>query len=216
MTQAFNMDCMEAMSQMPDKAFDLAIVDPPYGIGEDGKKNHSRDKLAPSTKYTPKEWDNAPPEQAYFNELVRVSTHQIIWGANHFISRIPYDSSCWVVWDKQNGESDFADAELAWTNFDTAVRIFYFRWQGMLQGNMRHKEHRIHPTQKPIKLYEWLLKNYAKEGWTILDTHLGSGSSRIAADKMGFDFVGYELDSEYFEAQEKRFAQYKSQLTLGL
>jgi len=216
MTQVFNMDCMEAMAQMPDKAFDLAIVDPPYGIGEDGASNHSRTKLATSTKYTPKEWDKTPPNQAYFSELIRVSTHQIIWGANHFISRIPYDSSCWVVWDKQNGASDFADAELAWTSFDTAVRIFCFRWQGMLQGDMRRKEYRIHPTQKPIKLYEWLLKNYAKEGWRILDTHLGSGSSRIAADKMGFDFVGYELDTEYFEAQEKRFAQYKSQLTLDI
>ena len=151
------------------------------------------------------------PEQSYFDELFRISKNQIIWGANHFISRMPFDSSCWIVWDKDNGATDFADCELAWTSFDTAVRKFKFKWQGMLQQDMKNKESRIHPTQKPIALYKWLLTNYAKQGDKILDTHLGSGSSRIAAYDLGFDFTGFELDKEYFEAQEKRFQNHIAQ-----
>ena len=149
--------------------------------------------------------DAQSPDKEYFDELIRVSNNQIIWGANHFISNIPYNSSCWIVWNKDNGNNDFADCELAWTSFKTAVRMFTWRWSGMLQQDMKNKERRIHPTQKPVALYEWLLMNYAKEGDKILDTHLGSGSSRIAAHKLGFEFVGCELDKDYFEAQEKRF-----------
>lgn len=197
-SEAYNMDCMELMRQYPDKYFDLAVVDPPYGIGEDGKSNHSRSKQAKSKLYTPKEWDKEPATT-------------IVWGANHFISRMPYDSSCWLVWDKENGENDFADCELAWTSFDKAVRRYKFRWHGMLQGNMKDKENRIHPTQKPVKLYDWIYKNYAKPTDKILDTHLGSGSSRIAAYKAGLSFVGCELDKEYFEAQEKRFKNFIAQ-----
>ena len=152
------------------------------------------------------------PDDLYFIELFRVSKNQIIWGANHFGHLAP--ASCWVVWDKLTGDNGYADCELAWTSFDTAVRKFTFRWQGMLQGNMSEKEERMHPTQKPVSLYKWLLKNYAKEGDKILDTHLGSGSSRIAAYDMGFDFTGYELDKDYFEAAEKRFNQHKAQLKL--
>ena len=135
-------------------------------------------------------------------------------GANHFISKIPFDSHCWIVWDKENGENDFADCELAWTSFESAVRKFEFRWAGMLQKNMKNKEVRIHPTQKPVALYEWLLTNYAKEGDRILDTHLGSGSSRIAAYNLGFDFVGCEIDKEYFDKQEERFARHTAQTSL--
>jgi site-specific DNA-methyltransferase (adenine-specific) len=213
-SEAYLMDNMELMARYPDKYFDLAIIDPPYGIGEDGLKNHSRGKLAKATLYTPKKWDKTTAPVEYFNELFRVSKNQIIFGANHFISKIPFDSSCWIVWDKDNGNSDFSDVELAWTSFKTAARKFKFRWQGMLQQNMKDKEIRIHPTQKPVALYEWILKNYAKEGNVILDTHLGSGSSRIAAYKGGFNFVGCEIDKDYFDAQEKRFKQFKSQLTL--
>lgn len=148
--------------------------------------------------------------------MIRVSKNQIIWGANHFISKIPYDSSCWIVWDKENGENDFADCELAWTSFDTAVRRFSFRWAGMLQGNMKDKEERIHPTQKPVSLYKWLLKNYAKEGDRILDTHGGSMSIAIACHDMRFDLDLCELDSEYFESGKKRLEQHKKQLTLQL
>lgn len=207
-----NIDCMEFMARMPDKFFDLAIVDVPYGIGENGDRNASRGKLAIAKNYKAfAGGDIEAPGPEYFRELFRVSENQIIWGANHFISRIPFNSSCWIVWDKVTGESDFADSELAWTSFDTAVRNFRFQWSGMLQGNMKHKELRIHPTQKPIALYKWLLSKYAESGQKILDTHLGSGSSRIAAYDLGFDFWGTELDKDYFEAQEKRFATHIAQ-----
>jgi site-specific DNA-methyltransferase (adenine-specific) len=202
---------MEAMKQFPDKFFELAIVDPPYGIGEDGLKNHSRDKLAISKKYIPKQWDKEPPKQEYFNELLRVSKNQIIWGANHFISKIPIDSSCWIVWDKRNGDNDFADCELAGTSFKTAVRQFTFRWAGMLQGNMKNKEIRIHPTQKPVALYTWLLNNYAKKGDKILDTHVGSASSLIACHKLGFEYWGFELDPDYYALATARLEAVKAQ-----
>ena len=224
MNVAYNMDCMEYMKTLPNKAFELAIVDPPYGIGEDGSKNASRGMTPHSSKkhalgkskdYKPfAGGDKEPPPAEYFNELFRVSQNQIIFGANHFISRMPLDSHCWVVWDKQNGENDFADCELAWTSFQSAVRKFEFRWQGMLQENMLNKEIRIHPTQKPVALYEWLLAHYAKQGDRILDTHLGSGSSRIAAYNLGFDFVGCEIDKDYFNAQEARFAAHTAQMNL--
>jgi len=211
MNRVYNMDCIKAMKKMKDNEFDLAIVDVPYGIGEDGLKNHSRVKIAKPKFYTPKSWDKEPPKQEYFNELFRVSKNQIIFGANHFIERINKNSSCWIVWDKDNGDSDFADCELAWTSFKTAVRKYKFRWNGLLQENMKNKEFRIHPTQKPVALYKWLLTNYAKQGDKILDTHLGSGSSRIACYDLGFDFVGYELDKDYFDAQEKRFERHINQ-----
>ncbi len=206
------MDCLAAMREMPDKAFDLAIVDPPYGIGEAFGKNHSRGGVSKPKLYTKKSWDNSIPKKEFFDELKRVSKNQIIWGANHFGGMDP--SSCWIVWDKNNSENDFSDCELAYTSFKTSVRRFIFTWAGMRQGNMKNKEHRIHPTQKPIALYKWLLHNYAKPGDTILDTHLGSGSSRIAAYDMGFDFTGYELDKEYFDASEVRFKNHISNLKL--
>lgn len=214
-SEVTNEDCMEGMARYPDKYFDLAIVDPPYGIGEDGIKNHSRCGVAKPTMYTPKNWDSSAPQKEYFNELLRVSKNTIIWGANHFIQNIPNQNSpSWLVWDKQNGDNDFADCELAWTNHKTAIRKFQFRWAGMLQQDMKNKESRIHPTQKPVALYKWLLSNYAKQGDKILDTHLGSGSSRIAAYEMGFDFIAFELDTEYFEAQEKRYKAHIAQLKL--
>jgi site-specific DNA-methyltransferase (adenine-specific) len=212
-SEVCNMDCIEGMKQYPDKHFDLAVVDVPYGIGEDGGSNHSRNQLAQATKYTPKRWDNEAPDKRYFDELMRVSKNQIVWGANHFISRLPFDSSCWLVWDKDNS-GDFADCELAWTSFRTAVRKFKWRWNGMLQQNMKKKEIRIHPTQKPVDLYAWIFHNYAKEGDIILDTHLGSQSSRIAANKAGLDFVGFEIDKEYFEQGNERYNNFISQLRM--
>ena len=210
-------DCMEYMRTLPDKAFDLAVVDVPYGIGESGSKNHTRSCLAQSKNYKPFHGnDLKPPEQYYFKELFRVSKNQIVFGANHFISKLPFDSPCWLVWDKENGENDFADCELAWTSFPSAVRVFRFRWQGMLQGNMANKEQRIHPTQKPVALYAWIYSRYAKPGDKILDTHLGSGSSRIAAYDAGLDFVGCEIDPVYFAKQEERFAAYTAQDNLFL
>lgn len=210
-----NCDCMDYMKTLPDNAFELAIVDPPYGIGESGKTNKSRGKLAVAKDYKPfAGGDLEPPKQDYFSELKRVSANQIIWGANHFCSIFGGASPCWVVWDKLNGSSDFADCELAYTSFKTAVRRFSFQWAGMLQGDMKNKESRIHPTQKPVKLYEWLLANYAKEGDRILDTHLGSGSHAIAAHYGGFEFVGCELDEDYFQASVERIKQQTAQIDI--
>jgi len=205
-SECTNEDNMLMMARYPDKFFDLAIVDPPYGI------NASKMSLGkggglyrePRT-YKMGDWDRNSPYPEYWQELIRVTKNRIVWGANHFISDIPYDSPCWIVWDKMNGGTDFADCELAYTSFETAVRIFRFKWMGMLQGNMANKQQRIHPTEKPYQLYYWLLQNYG-EG-KILDTHLGSGASRIAAYKLGFDFWGCEIDKDYFEAQEKRFKE---------
>jgi len=218
-SETYNMDCMEYMRQFPDKHFQLSIVDPPYGIGHStiaGKQSGTKYGKAAARKktYKEKDWDNCSPDESYFIELSRVSKNQIIWGANHFSNKINQSSSCWIVWDKNNGSNGFADAELAFTTFDSAVRIFKYTWNGMIQQNMKDKEDRFHPTQKPVALYKWLLHNYAKPGDKILDTHLGSGSSRIAAYDLGFDFYTTELNKDYFDAQEKRFQNFKSQLKL--
>ena len=209
------MDCMQGMKEFPDKYFDLAIVDPPYGIGENGDKNHTRCKLAKAKNYKAFSGnDIEPPDKEYFDELFRVSKNQIIWGANHFISKIPYDSSCWIVWDKDN-TGDFADCELAWTSFDSAVRKFKYRWNGMLQENMKNKESRIHPTQKPVALYEWILSRYAKDGDIILDTHVGSASSLIACYNTNHKFVGFELDEYYYKVSKQRLDTEMAQMRLS-
>lgn len=211
-SNAFNMDCMEAMKEFPDNYFELAIVDPPYGIGESNKKRknvpNSMWKVAKNDlQYKNKTWDNKLPEPEYYLELFRVSKNQIVWGGNYMTQYLPPKMG-WVFWDKKNGDSDFSDGELAWTSFNVGLRKFEWQWHGFIK---QEREKRFHPTQKPVALYKWLLSNYAKEGDKILDTHLGSGSSRIAAWDMGFDFWGYELDAEYFEAQEKRFNNFKMQ-----
>lgn len=203
-SKVYNMDCLDYMKTIPDKFFDLCIADPPYGISMDGGKIGGGVK-ARQAVYVKKDWDKQPPDVVVFSEILRISKNAIIWGANHFISRIPIDSSCWIVWDKDNGANNFADCELAFTTFRSAVRKFQFKWQGMLQGNMKNKELKIHPTQKPIALYSWILDNYATGGGKIFDPFLGSGSSRIAAYMKGFDFWGCELDETYFKAQEERF-----------
>jgi len=216
MIKMLNMDCMEYMRTVPDKYFDLAIVDPPYGIGESGKTNKSRGVRAVAKDYKPfAGGDIEPPKKEYFQELERISKNQIIWGANHFIDLIGKRSPCWIVWDKENGENDFADCELAYSSFSSAVRKFQFRWSGMLQGDMKNKEIRFHPTQKPIKLYQWLLQNYAKPEFKILDTHLGSGSSAIAAHYFGVaEFVGTELDEDYYKSCCERFKNATAQQAL--
>jgi len=198
----FNDDCMEVMKRYPDKHFDLAIVDPPYGI--DYLHQGSRIKKFGFKNWEKKDWDKSIPDPKYFIELFRISKNQIIWGGNYFTKYL-FPSQGWIFWFKQKGMT-FADGELAWTSFDRAIRQYDLSGMG---GNKR-----IHPTQKPIKLYEWILKNYAKEYDKIFDSHLGSGSNRIACYKNGFDFVGCEIDKDYFEAQEKRFNNFKSQLTL--
>ena len=214
MINLYNGDCLEAMRLMEDNQYDLAIVDPPYGIGFAGFDKHygGGKAVAKTTLHKPfAGGDKTSPSLEYFNELLRVSKNQIVWGANHFISKIPVDSSCWCVWNKVNGDNPFADCELAWTSFTTAVRMFQFKWQGMLQQDMKNKEHRIHPTQKPIPLYKWLLDNYAKEGDTILDTHGGSMSIGIACHDMGFDLDAWELDKDYFQAGKHRLEQHQLQ-----
>lgn len=206
-----NMDCMDFLRAQADKSFDLAIVDPPYGIKMGGGKMGG-DCLARNKNYKVYVGeDKSSPDRTYFQELRRVSKNQIIFGANHFATKINADSSCWIVWDKENGNNNFADCELAFTSFKTAVRKFTYRWQGMLQGDMANKENRIHPNQKPVALYKWLLKHYAKAGDRILDTHVGSGSSRIACHDMGYEFTGCELDPDYWAAQEARFKKHCSQ-----
>lgn len=186
-----NVDCLEFMKQCKDNQFDLAIVDPPYGIGMDGNNNWS------GSKHKVKNWDNDAPSKEYFNELFRISKNQIVWGANHFISRMPFDSKCWLIWDKKNDGFSFADGEMAWTSFDTAVRFFRYH-----RGQQTDK--RIHPTQKPVALYKWLLDKYAEQGQTIFDSHLGSGSIAVACDDLGFDLTACEIDKEYFDNAKKR------------
>ena len=232
LSEVTNEDCMEGMARYPDKYFDLAIVDPPYGIKADRafvRKTPARDPRNGRLIITkPKKvgyWDDKRPDLDYFSELRRVSKNQIIWGGNYFADLLPA-KSCWIVWDKVNGNSDQADCELAWTSFNTAVRQIEYMWciaQGksvkegrIAQGNNKLWEKKFHPTQKPVALYKWLLSNYAKPGDKILDTHLGSGSSRIAAYEMGFDFTAFELDKEYFDAQEKRYKAHIAQLKMEL
>lgn len=213
MINLINGDCLEGMKSYPDKYFDLAIIDPPYGIDVIKNDTVGGNNLGKAKKYGAKKWDEQPPNEEYFKELKRVSKNQIIWGANHFISKIPFDSSCWVVWDKENS-GNFADCELAWTSFHTAVRKFSFRWNGMLQGNMKDKEIRIHPTQKPVALYKWILTNYAKNGYKILDTHTGSGSIMIACYDLGFDLVCFEIDKEYYDLSLNRLQDHTMQCRL--
>jgi site-specific DNA-methyltransferase (adenine-specific) len=213
--QVTNEDNMELMARYPDNYFDLAIVDPPYGIGEHGQRMNrtERWKNPKPIKYKKVEWDKEPPPPEYFKELFRVSKNQIIWGANHFIENLPYqNSSCWIVWDKKTA-GDFADGELAWSSFKTATRIFDFLWSGFRK---QQAEERIHPTQKPVALYKWLLDKYAKQGDKILDTHLGSGSIAIACHDYGFELTACELDTEYYEAAKKRFLNHSAQTKLFL
>ncbi len=203
-----NRDCMEAMLEFPDNFFDLAVVDPPYGI--DIIKNG---KIGKGTDYGAKDWDKATPPPEYFRELFRVSRNQIIWGGNYFIDQLR-PSPCILIWDKGNPGTSFADAELAWTSFSSPVRIFRYVWSGFRQENMKEKEKRIHPTQKPVGLYKWIINNYSKEGQRILDTHVGSGSSLIAYEDYGLDYYGCEKDPEYFKKTMARLQEYRSQLKL--
>lgn len=209
MTVAYNMDCMEAMATMKDGEFDLAVVDPPYGIGIDGQKErydfnnpkHSR-KL-----HERKGWDSAIPGEEYFRELERVSKHQIIWGGNYFVRHLNAGHKGWIVWDKGQRGLTMSDCELAYSSYDKPTRIFTLNRISLLHDGT------IHPTQKPVDLYRWIFNNYASQGMRILDTHLGSGSSRIAAYELGLDFVGYEIDEDYYKAQEERYATYSAQLS---
>jgi site-specific DNA-methyltransferase (adenine-specific) len=197
-------DCIAGMKRYPNKYFDLAVVDPPYGIGMDGGNVGYKG----FNNFIKKNWDKETPTDEYFIELFRVSKNQIIFGGNYF--GLP-PTRCYLVWDKGEGfyNRTYAECELAWTSFDkNTVKM---KHDPLAKGDYKGK---IHPTQKPVALYSWILHNYAKEGDKILDTHLGSGSSRIAAYKAGYDFTGFEIDRDYYEAQERRFNDFKAQLTL--
>ncbi len=199
-------DCMEYMKTVPDKYYQLSIVDPPYGIGEDGGNKQRNRGYNHVVKLEKKGWDKETPTQEYFNELFRISQNQIIWGANYFIDKIKTPSMGWIFWDKRIG-GDFSDGELAWSSFHKALRMFSYSHVGDTRGG----HDRIHPTQKPVPLYKFLLSNYAKPNDKIFDSHVGSGSSRIACYDMGFDFMGCELDEDYWKAQEERFKQHTMQ-----
>lgn len=218
----YNMDCMQGMREFPDKYFDLAIVDPPYGIGV-GSMAYTNGvqvvgkALAKRRDYSGHgDWDKAIPEKSYFDELFRVSRNQVIWGGNYFTEYLK-PSKSWIVWDKRCEEKysdSFADCELAWTNKGVA-RVFRFLYKGMLQENMANKEQRFHPTQKPVALYKWILDNYAKPGDKILDTHVGSASSLIACEDFGFKYVGFEIDADYYRLGQERLERNRAQMTIS-
>ena len=216
MINIYNQDCLEAMKSMQDNEFDLAIVDPPYGIGISGQKEVKKKRVqrnrssAQNRKYhKEKKWDYEIPTKEYFIELQRVSINQIIWGANYFVKHINKGTKGWIIWDKQQKGLWSSDAEIAYSSYNKPTRIF-------LQNRiiLQQEGGTIHPTQKPVKLYEWLLMNYAKEGDKILDTHLGSGSIAIACHNLGYDLEGYELDKEYYDNALKRIKEHQAQLRL--
>lgn len=221
MSKFLNMDCMEGMKKYPDKYFDLAIVDPVYGdVTQGAYMSHKggekyKNSAAHQCTYHNGIWDQAKTPKEYFDELFRVSKNQIIWGGQYFVEEINKNSQCWIVWDKRHPEGvDFADCELAYTSFNKAARMFRFMWNGMLQENMKDKEYRIHPTQKPVALYEWCINKFANPDDIILDTHVGSGSSLIACHKTGHEYVGFEIDKTYFDLAKKRIDQETAQQML--
>jgi site-specific DNA-methyltransferase (adenine-specific) len=214
MITATNEDNMIMMARYPDDYFDLAIVDPPYGIDihKMSYTQSTKGGVAKRKDYSSVgDWDSNNPDNKYYSELFRTSKNQIIWGGNYF--NLPLTKS-WLIWDKRTEakySNDFADCEMAWNSFNKPAKIFRWLWSGMMQHDMKNKEVRIHPTQKPVKLYEWLLMNYAKEGDKIVDTHRGSASLDIACHNLGFDLVTCELDTDYFNDGNKRLKQHQKQ-----
>ncbi len=202
MSTVYLMDCIEGMKRYPDKYFDLAVVDPPYGINVNVSMGRRKgDKKSDYHKFYGN--DSSIPNEEYFNELFRISKNQIVWGGNYMTEYLK-PSPCWILWDKGFSENvTFAQFEMAWTSFSSSAKKYDF--------NAAANNDRIHPTQKPVYLYDWILQKYAKPNDLILDTHLGSGSSRIAAHKAGLDFVGFEIDREYYTSSNKRFTNYVAQ-----
>lgn len=217
--QIINADCLDILRQLPDKCIDLILTDPPYGIGVN-KKSVILDGTvqgkgfgARRSNFAKKDWDDAIPQKEIFDEIFRVSKNQIIFGGNYFAEYL-HNSSCWIVWDKDNGTNDFADCELAYTSFSSAVRKYLYRWNGCLQGNMKEKEIRIHPTQKPLPLFQWCLQNYSKEGDLILDCFSGSGTTAVACHNLHRRFICVEKDPDYYAASVKRLEEVQRQLLL--
>lgn len=204
----YNEDCLIFMKRLPDKYFDLIITDPPYGIKRNQMNMGKGGGIAKHIDYGNYDWDNNIPSTEHFKEMLRVSKNQIIFGGNYMTNHLS-PSSCWIVWDKDNGKTDFADCELAWCSFNKAIRKFKFKWSGMLQEDMQMKEKRVHPTQKPVALGRWILETFAKEGDAIFDPFAGSGSFLVACKQKGFDFVGCEINKEYVDIINKRLEQKK-------
>ena len=205
MNELYNEDCMVAMKEVPDKYFDLAIVDPPYGIGEKLLKGGKTGVVKFHEQYELNQWDNETPSEEYFNELFRVSENQIIWGANYFWEYL-HETRGIIAWDKNLGSPlSFSHWEMAWTSFDKIAKRV---------KTSSNTGKRIHPTQKPIALYTWLLNNYAEKGDKILDTHVGSASSLIACHRAGYEFMGFELDKDYYQAARERLEEERSQISL--
>lgn len=215
MIELLNIDCMKYMKTLKDKAFDLAIVDPPYGISQPPFRKESNNKAARPKEYNNAVYNQDAPSWGYFMYLEKVSKNQIVWGGNYFNKYLEIGNK-WIFWDKRTEETQWGDGELAWTSFKGAVTKFDFAWNGMIQGDMKNKETRIHPTQKPVALYRWLLHNYAKPGDKILDTHGGSRSLAIACHDMGFDHVSCEIDLDYHNDSVKRYKQHTMQQKLFL
>ena len=203
-------DSLEVMKQLPDNCIDLVLTDPPYGIGESSNNNKSRGKLTAAKDYGSKDWDSSIPEKEVFDEIIRVSKNAIIFGGNYFAHLVP-PSPCWIVWNKINYGNDFADCELAWTNYKTAVRKIDFQWNGMLQGDMKNKEERIHPTQKPRQLFRLILEKYLPEGGIVFDGFSGSGTTALACHDLGYDFICVEKDEDYHAASVKRLEEHQRQ-----
>lgn len=204
-------DCLGVMKQIPDKSIDLILTDPPYGIGESLGKNQSRSNRGiPAKDYGYLDWDKEIPSKEVFQEMFRISKKQIIFGGNYFVEFL-HNSPCWIVWDKDNGINDFADCELIWTSYNSAVRKITYRWNGMLQENMKEKEKRYHPTQKPVGLIKRILTMYAKKGWIVADFFAGSGSILVAAEELGYQWIGVEKEKDYCAIAEKRIKEAQSQ-----
>lgn len=221
LNRLYNMDCVEGMSDFPDQYFELAIVDPPYFSGPERRGYYGRtiSPIGVRRCYSKSDHWNIP-DKTYFDELRRVSQHQIIWGVNYF--NYPFGPGR-IVWDKCNGRSSFSDCEIAFCSFHDSVRLYRYMWNGMMQGksieeghimqgNKKLNEQRIHPTQKPVILYKWLLTQYAKPGDKILDTHVGSASSLIACEDMGYDYIGFEIDPEYYRLGSSRLNDFRAQV----
>ena len=206
-------DCLDIMCDMPDKCVDLVLTDPPYGV-DIGNQSQGKGGVAIKIDYGINDWDKRPPTKDVFKELFRISKNQIIFGGNYFVEHLK-TSPCWIIWNKDNGESDFADCELAWTSFNSAVRIIKYRWAGMLQQKGVKKEKRVHPTQKPVGVMEWILNNYSKKNDIILDAYLGSGTVAIACKKLNRKYIGIEQEKKYCDIAEKRLSAVQPFLNFG-
>lgn len=224
LNKLYLMDCMKGMKEFPNKYFDLAIVDPPYGIKESAHRNISRIKLAKTKMYKKEFWDSEIPKQEYFDEVLRISKNQIIFGINYFVSKRTLNiGSGRIFWDKCNGDSDFSDGEIAYSSFHHSTRMFRFKWSGMMQGiggngsrmqgDKSKNEKRIHPTQKPVQIYKWILNRYATPDMKIIDTHVGSGSSIIAFEDFGCEWIGFEIDEDSYKDATRRIEYHKLQYT---